>query len=160
MRGGALPPALLCAALGLALSFAPPKARWAGLVVLLGVAVAASLPTSAEHWREAIFLGCWASVILAAAAVHLPGGLGPRAALILAANGGLWTGLVIGAAGQPQDLAKALPAALLCLPGAWLAQGRRQVVLKVLSSWLIAVAILAASLPLVPTPGYQADHMD
>lgn len=160
MRGGALPPALLCAALGLALSFAPPRARWTGLLVLVAVAIAASLPTLGDRWREAIFLGCWVSVILAAAAVHLPGGLGPRATLSLAANAGLWTGLVIGAAGQPLDLAKALPAALLCLPGAWLVQGRRQIALKVLSSWLVAVAILAASLPLVPTPGYQADHMD
>lgn len=160
MRGGALPPALVCAALAFALAFAPARARVAAIVALVVVAALASLASQAVAWREAVFLGCWASVVIAAAAVHLPGGVGPRLALALGLNSGLWAGLVIAVAGSRLDLVKALPVVLLCLPGAWLVGTGRKIVLKVVASWLIAVSVLAASLPLVPTPGYQADHME
>ena len=159
MRGGALPPALLCAALGFALAFAPRRALGASLAVLGLTAVAASLLPLGQAWIEPVFLGCWVGVALAAAAVHWRGGVPTTAALLLALNTGLWSGGVIAVAAEPVDLLKALPCALLCLPGQWIA-ARWPIVLKVAASWLIAVALLVAALPLTPTPGYAPDHMD
>jgi hypothetical protein len=160
MRGGALPPALLCAAFGLALAFAPRRAFLPALIALCLAALAGSFLTVPASWQDGVFLGCWISVVLAALTVHLPRKLGPTASLILALNSGFWAGAVIAAAGSRLDLLKSLPAALLCLPGAWLVATGRGIAIKVATSWLIAIAILAAALPLTPTPGYKPDHMD
>jgi hypothetical protein len=49
----------------------------------------------------------------------------------------------------------------LCIPGAWLAAHPARIALKVAASWLIAVSVLAAAIPLTtPTPGYVQDHME
>ncbi len=160
MRGGALPPALLCAALGFALGFAPAKIRPYGVAVLILAALAASFVKTPLAWQDGVFLGCWASVALAAASVHLPKGMGPRLALALSLNCGIWVGAVIATAGKQTDLIKALPCVLVCIPAAWAVGKGWGVAAKVMASWLIAVSILAASLPLVPTPGYKPDHME
>ncbi len=160
MRGGALPPALLCAALGFALAFAPRRMLGPALLLMAVAAIAASFLPVPAPWQDGVFLGLWLSVVIAALAIHLPGGVGPRLALALALNSGLWAGAVIAAAGSRWDLLKSLPVALLCLPGTWLVGTRKGLAIKVAASWLIAVSILAAALPLTPTPGYKPDHMD
>jgi hypothetical protein len=87
--------------------------------------------------------------------------VGLRTGLALAINAGLWAGLVIAVAGAPLDLAKALPWVLICLPAALIVEGRFQIAVKVVASWLIAVSFLAAALPATtPTPGYVGDHME
>lgn len=56
---------------------------------------------------------------------------------------------------------RALPCVLVVLPAAWVVGRRQRIAIKVLSSWLIAVAVLAATLQFLPmTPGYLPDHMD
>jgi hypothetical protein len=160
VRGGALPPALLCAALGFALAFAPRRTVPVALALTAAAALAASFLGVPLAWQDGVFLGCWASVVVAALSIHLPGGVGPRLALVLAINSGFWVGAVIAAAGSRLDLLKSLPVALLCLPGAWLVSTRKGLAIKVAASWLIAVSILAAALPLIPTPGYKPDHME
>ena len=98
---------------------------------------------------------------MAAASVHLPGGVGPRWSAILSLNSGIWAGGVIALAGLPLDLIKSLPLALLCLPGGWIVARGQSIVIKVMASWLIAVGVLALSLQWAPiTPGYKPDHMD
>ncbi|CAN5444811.1 hypothetical protein BH10PSE5_BH10PSE5_12190 [soil metagenome] len=161
MRGGALPPALLAAALSFALAFAPRRSlTWAPPIFVLA-AFGASFVHLDKRWDDGVFLGCWISVVLSAAAVHLPRGLNQPTALLLALNAGVWAGTIIAVAGGPLDLAKALPWVLLALPGAWLVSRGWGLGIKVVSSWLIAVAILAATLPTTtPTPGYAADHME
>lgn len=160
MRGGVWPPALLCAALGLALGFAPVRVRLPALLVLVGVAVAASRLTFPTAWHEAIFAGCWISVVLAALAVHRREMASLLPAVALAANTGLWAGSVVAIAGTDRDLAQALPVALLAFPAAWLVGHRGGIAVKVAASWLVAVAILVAALPMVATPGYVPDHME
>ena len=160
MRGGALPPALLCAALGFALAFGPRRILAPALLLMVAAAIAASFLPTPVSWQDGVFLGCWVSVVLAALSVHLPRGVGPRLALALALNSGFWAGSVIAAAGSRLDLLKSLPVALICLPGTWLVSTRKGLAIKVAASWLIAVSILAAALPLTPTPGYKPDHMD
>jgi hypothetical protein len=160
MRGGALPPALIFAALGAAMAFVGPRARPWALCLALAAAAAALMAPAGPAWVEPIFLGCWIAVLLAAASVHLPAPLPDLGALALALNSGAWAGAVVAAAGRPRDLLIAAPWILLALPGTWLVATRRPIVVKVAAGWLIAIALLAIVLPLIPTPGYMPDHMD
>jgi len=151
----------LCAAVGLALAFAPRGARGPSLLALSATAVAISFASVPQSWLEVTFLVCWISVGTSAASVHLQGGLALRAALALSLNAGFWSGAVVALAGSPLDLVKALPWALVVLPAGWIVRRRASIVVKVVSSWLIAVAALAAVLQFLPvTPGYVADHLE
>jgi hypothetical protein len=50
---------------------------------------------------------------------------------------------------------------LVLLPAAWIVRSGAPIVLKVISSWLIAIAMLAATLAWLPvTPGYMPDHLE
>lgn len=160
MRGGALPPALLCAALGLALAFAPRRAWGPSLVVLAVTATSVAIAPVPHGWLEGVFLGCWMSVAASAATVYRDA-LSPRAAFALSLNAGFWSGAVVALAGSRLDLLMALPSALVLLPAALIVGRRAAIVVKVVSSWLIAVAVLAATLQFLPvTPGYMPDHLD
>lgn len=158
--GGALPPALLCAALGLALAFAGWRTAAATVLVLAVSAAASSLAPWPETWSAALMLAVWLAVIALGMSVHLrdrrltPLCLGAGAAV------GALTGAAVAVAGAPLDLAVALPCVLLFLPGRLLVQRRLGVAVKVAASWLIAVALLAGALSTVPTPGYEPDHME
>lgn len=159
MRGGIWPPALLCAAMAFALAFAPRHLRLPAIVVIIVTALATSRLPVPTAWQEAIFAGTWLSVIIAALAVHftrLQGNL----LLVLAGNSGIWAGAVTAIAGTPRDLLRALPLLLLAFPGAWLVANRGGIAIKVAASWLVAIAILVATLPIVPTPGYARDHLE
>jgi hypothetical protein len=160
MRGGALPAALIFAALSFALSFAPRQVRAPALLVAATVALAATQLSLDASREEAVYFTCWASVILAAASVHLRAGLPERAALTLALICGLAAGAVISLVGSLQNLVAAFPAALVIVPASWLVATGRGIAVKVVSSWLIAIAMLAAALPLTPTPGYEPDHLE
>ncbi len=155
-----LPPALLSAALGLALAYAPPRARVAAVLILWIVAPLAALLMLAPRWEEAVFLACWAGVILAAASVHLPRGLRTKPALALALAIAVLAGSVTAAAGTLPALLMALPWVLVTVPAAWLIAHGRGIAVKIVSSWLIAIALLSAALPLTPTPGYEPDHLE
>lgn len=159
MRGGALPPALLCAVLGLLLAYAPRRAIAPALValaVIAGLVVLVGVPARLE---EIAFLGCWLSVLATAGALHFKGGPGRWTAFGLGANAGLWVGAVVAIAGEPLDLAIALPVSLLVFPAIWVLTTPARLAVKIVASWLAAVAILAAAVPLTPTPGYEPDHM-
>lgn len=161
MRGGALPPALLCAVLGLFLAYAPRRLIGPALGALLIASVAVLFipinPTS--RLEEAAFIGCWLSVIATSAAIHLPDRERARLTILLGLNAGVWAGAVIATAGAPTDLAIALPWALLFAPALFVMRTPLRLAVKIAASWLAAVAILAAALPLTPTAGYEPDHM-
>jgi hypothetical protein len=161
LRGGALPPALLCIALGLALAFASRRTWVLSLVATAMTAIALANATVSPGWLEGVFLGCWVSVAATAATVHLPRGLGPWGSLALALNAGFWSGAVVALAGSSLDLLKALLCVLVLLPAALVVAWRTPIVVKVVSSWLIAVAVLAATLQFLPVlPGYMPDHLE
>jgi hypothetical protein len=161
MRGGVLPPALLFAAFGLALAFAPRRAWLPSLLAVLAALGACAFVRVPDNWLEGVFLGCWISVIVTAASVHLTRGLSPHAALGLAVNAGVWASLVVSLSGSRLDLAKALPWVLVVFPAAWLVGRYASIPVKVVSSWIIAIAVLAATLQFLPvTPGYLPDHME
>ncbi len=164
MRGGALPPALLMAALGFLLAFAP-RIAWSRAAI--AAVFAALFAWAALHGRvhppaltEVAFLGLWASVALTALGVHLPRGPSRALAIVAGANAGLWSGAVVAVSGKPADLLIALPCVAIAFVARPLIARGLGIGVKVVASWLIAVAILAALLPLTPTPGYMPDHMD
>jgi len=161
MRGGVVPPALLFTALGLALTFTPRSAWAASLLALLATLGVLTFWSVPQVWVEVVFLGCWISVIATAASVHLRRGLSPTAALILSLNAGAWASTVVSVSGSRLDLLKALPCVLIFLPASWVVVRYASIPVKVVSSWVIAVAVLAATLQLLPvTPGYLPDHME
>jgi hypothetical protein len=161
MRGGVLPPALLLSALGLALTVGPRKAWRRSLLALLGTLATFTFLPVPRDWLEGVFLGCWMSVIATSATVHLVHGLTARAALALSFNAGVWASAVVSVSGSRGDLLKALPCVLIFLPAAWVVGRYALIPVKVVSSWVIAIAVLAAVLQLLPvTPGYLPDHME
>ena len=161
MRGGVVPPALLFLALGLALAVAPRRARTPSLLALLATLAAGTFVRVPQTWLESVFFGCWISVIVAAASVHLLPGLSTRAAVVLSLNAGVWASAVVSLSGSRLDLLKALPCVLIFLPAAWVVRRYASIPIKVVSSWVIAVGILAAALQLLPvTPGYLPDHLE
>jgi hypothetical protein len=155
LSGGILLAALLCTALALALSFAPRRA----LLPSFGLAVAFAaagvfLRGTFQDWA---MIGSAVSILATALAIHLRASF--AAALLLAANAGLWCGaLTAGPSGQAPLLA--LPLALLAFPGRWIVAREWTIVLKILSGWLVAVGLLTAVLPMITTPGYAPDHKE
>jgi hypothetical protein len=161
MRGAALPPALLCVALGLGLASARGKTAVLGLAVLVVTASAIALAPVPESLSDAVFLGCWLSIIAGAAIVYAPWTLQDKAALALSLNAGVWTGALIALATSKVGLLEALPFSLCAWLGAWARRRGGAIGLKVIASWLIGVAVLAATLQFLPaTPGYLPDHMN
>jgi hypothetical protein len=101
------------------------------------------------------------SIIASAAIVYAPWILQDKAALAHSLNAGVWTGALIALAPSKFGLIYALPFSLCAWPGAWARRRGEAIGLKVLASWLIGVAVLAATLQFLPaTPGYRPDHMD
>jgi hypothetical protein len=161
VRGGALPAALLCGAVGLAIAFAPRRIWLPSVLILTATACIAGTAAFGASGLETVFFGCWTSVAASAVTVHLPRGLGSRGALALSLNGGFWSGGVIAVAGSSPNLLEALPCVLISFPAAWIVRSGAPIVVKVISSWLIAIAVLSATLALLPvTPGYMPDHLE
>jgi hypothetical protein len=78
----------------------------------------------------------------------------------LGANAGLWAGQVVHTDGHAANLMMALPLVMLCVPARWLVKTGRGIALKVVASWLMAIAGMEMVLTLIPTPGYMPDHME
>jgi hypothetical protein len=161
MRGGVAPPALLIIALGLALAFAPRNTRLPSCLLLLVVATSVVFLPIPQTYVEGVFLGCWVTVIVTAGSVHFTRGLSRAIALALSLNVGLWAGAVVSLSGSRSDLVKALPCVLIYLPASWTIARFTPIPVKVVGSWVIATAVLAATLQFIPvTPGYLPDHME
>lgn len=160
MRGGFLPPGILCAALGLALAFIPLRRALFGMALVVGVALLIWWLGPPVSWIEPIYIGCWLSVIANALMTYAPARMPPGSQLVAAVNTGVWAGAVTAVSGHGRDLAIALPVVLLFLPGHAIVARGWSISLKVLASWLTAVAILATMVSMVPTPGYEPDHME
>lgn len=159
MRGGVLPPALLCLVLGIFLAYVPRRliAPAIGITALLAtVVVAVGVPSA---WEEIAFAGCWISVVVISLSVHLPKPPNRLTVLAIAANAGVWVGSVVAVAGRPLDLMFALPSMLAVIPAILLLGTPLRLGVKIIASWLAAVAILAGALPITPTAGYEPDHM-
>lgn len=156
-----MPAALLCTALGLALAFSSRRSWVPCIASLVTAAIVMVLRTAPLSWVEGLYLGCWISIAATAAAVHVPKGLSAPAAVALSVNAGIWVGALTALSGPRFSLVKTLPCVLALLPAAIIVGRRAPIVVKVMASWLVAVAVLAGTLQLLPvTPGYLPDHLD
>lgn len=161
MRGAVLPAALLLATLALLLAFQPRRIALALVLLATAVALAGQALYVPLDWTELVFAGCWASLFATAIGIYLPRPAPLPVAMLLTVNAGLWAGLVIAAEGQPFDIVRAIPALLLLVPASLIVHRGYAIALRVVTSWLVAVALLAVVLPHVVThPGYVPDHME
>jgi hypothetical protein len=148
---------LLATALGLALANTPVKALAPSVLLLAASALAAGHLIGEIPERQTM-IGCAFGILISAVAVHVTR-VPTLLALLLSANAGLWSGAVAMTSDQPSPLL-ALSSVLILIPARWIVARDRGIVLKVLSGWLFAVAVLAAALPLITTAGYEPDHME
>ncbi|HEV2080063.1 MAG TPA: hypothetical protein VGR19_09255 [Allosphingosinicella sp.] len=153
-----VPLIMLTSAAGLVLLKAPRNARLLSLSLLWSSAAMsfALTPSRAELPTDQML---WGLVIITAAVAYFPEAVAMKLAPTVCSAAGLVCGAAIKAAGIPPHL--------LILAGAataLLASTRRWPLVdwgvKVVCSWLIAVAVLAVALPLITTPGYERDHMN
>jgi hypothetical protein len=161
MRSGTFPAALLFAALGLVLVFAPRRARVSSSLALIASLAAALLLPVPERWLDLVFFGCWASVVATAAPVFFSATLRPGVATALSLNAGFWAGVVSSLSGSQLDLLYTLPCVFIWLPASLVVSRHGSLPVKVASSWIVVIAVLAATLQLLPvTPGYLPDHLE
>ncbi len=161
MMSAQLPAALVCASLGLALSYADPKVRIMAILSLIVSASASWVFTPFLNGAgSASLMACWAGIVIAAGAVIMGRNISLLPGLVLSTGTGASVGVVVASAGQPNDLLTSLPLVVLMLPGSWLIFRNHEVVLKVIGSWLTVIAILSAALLLTPTAGYEPDHLE
>ncbi len=160
MRDSLLPSAMLCVALALPLGFVPARTAALSVAACVAGALAALLARMPPGYEDVIFSGCWFSTLILAGCVHLPRGMNRIAAIALGANAGLWAGQVAQTDAHAANLLVALPFLLLWVPARWLVRTDRGIALKVVASWLMAIAGMEMVLTLIPTPGYMPDHME
>ena len=159
MRDTVLPVALLAIALGLALSYASEKVARNACLTALGIAVLVTLVPFGTVPETFAFTMICLGVIALAATVHIPVVQRPWVYLVLAAYAGLWAGAVTHVSGNTEGLL-ALALVLLFIPGRLIVARGWGIGIKVVCSWLIAIAALEIGLLFVPTPGYVPDHME
>jgi hypothetical protein len=123
--------------------------------------IALSTAGIGSNWADGLFLACWISVLGTSASAYLPRPVGIFAALLFSLNAGLCCGALNALTGSLSGVLQALPGVLVLWPVGWAERYRWTIAIKVLSSWLAAVSVLAATLQLLPiTPGYLPDHVE
>lgn len=148
---------LLCASLGPALARAPVKALIFSVLLLVVCGLATAYFAEGITERQAM-IGSACGILTTAPAVYFKR-IPLFLALLLSAGTGLLCGAVAAVSAQPSPLL-ALPLVLVVFPARWIIARNHAIVLKVVSGWLIAVAVLAAAVPLITTAGYEPDHME
>jgi hypothetical protein len=158
---GMLPALLVAAAFGIAIASERPTLRWGGIGVFFAFAEIVAFAPIPAGWNELVHLACWVMIVACGAGVHLPNVVRARVTIVLAVAAGATGGAVADAANAHATLAL-LPLIATAISLASRAAARRvPLAPKVASSWLIAVALLAATLQMLPiTPGYLPDHLE
>ena len=160
MNGGIVPSLLLCATVGLLLSFTTQRIAWIGFAGMAVTAWIVSLVTPPAGLANLIFIGVWVSIILTAGLTYLPIAVAQRWAIPFATNAGIMGGALASLSDRKGDLLWALPASLLFIPGRWIVARGYGLGIKIVASWMIAIALLSTFVSLTPTPGYKPDHME
>jgi hypothetical protein len=159
MKGAMIAAGLLLAVFSFALAFVPRKIAFGAALVCVLTALAAAhiggLPSGVA------FTGCWVSLALAALSVYWPRIAQGTAwlCLVFAADAGLWAGLVVSTEAPWSAMLQVLAVLLLGVPAAACIDRGWTIVPRIVTSWLLAVAILVGAIPhLVVHPGYEPDH--
>jgi hypothetical protein len=156
-----LPAVLVAAAFGIAIANVRPEWLWSSIVVFVASAAIVAFAPIPAVWNERTYLACWIVIVACGAGVHLSNALRARVMVVLALAAGATGGAVAGAANAHAIVASlSLIATTTSLASRAVAR-RVPLAPKVVSSWLIAVALLAATLQMLPvTPGYLPDHLE
>ena len=159
MNGGLVPLLLLSATVGLMLAFVSSRSTWLALV---GFGIAALLGSIIPFiWSpQLIFTALWLSAILSAILVYVPVVRWSAAFLPLSLNAGFWLGASATLLPNRAALALGVLPVLVAFPARWLVQKNFGIVIKVIASWMIAIASLSLFVSLISTPGYKPDHME
>lgn len=160
MNSGILPLLLICATLGLSLALAPQRDAWLGVAAMAASALLLSLMPLSPSLSDTIFIGLWLSIIATAALTYLPRRFADRLTIAAGLNAGAWAGALAAVSDKRGELIIALVLALLFIPARWFTLRGYHIVIKVIASWMIAVASLSMFVSLIPTPGYKPDHME
>lgn len=160
MNGGAIPSLLLVATVALMLSLTKGRIAWFALAGMAAAAVALALITLPQSLTTPMFIAVWATILAAAALTYLPIAAARRWAIPVAVVAGAAIGTLASVSDRHGDLVVALPLALLFVPGRWIVARGYAIGIKIIASWMIAVALLSTFVSLTPTPGYQPDHME
>ena len=156
---GILPALLVAAAFGIAIANMRSESLWIGIVAFVASAAIVASASIPARWDERVHLACWIVIVACGAGVHLPNNLRVPVAIALAAGA---TGGAVGGAANAQAMVAllALIATATSLTSRAAAH-RVPLAPRIVSSWLIAVALLAATLQMLPvTPGYLPDHLE
>ena len=159
MNGGLVPLLLLSATVGLVLGFVPRRAAAIALGIFAIAAVLGwSVPTGLSPSQ--VYTALWVSAILVAILVYFPAARWSAAAPFIGFNAGLWLGASAGLASDFAALVVGSLPALAAIPARWLTARKYDIVIKVVASWMIAIASLSLFVSLLSTPGYKPDHME
>ena len=158
-----LPAVLVAAAFGIAIANVRSEWLWSSIVVFVASAAIVAFAPIPAVWNERTYLACWIVIVACSAGVHLSNAVRARVMVVLALAAGATGGAVAGAANAHAYAIVAslsLIATTTSLASRAVAQ-RVPLAPKVVSSWLMAVALLAATLQMLPvTPGYLPDHLE
>ena len=151
--------ALLCGSTGLMLGVAKAAPRRATVIIGLGIlaATAMAMPRISVPDNNA-FMAAWIAILVVAAAC-VSGAWASRA---LAFPMTMVAGAITGLLADDSPLLTALVALPIAYGVAKLVIAHAlDLALRVVAGWLLAVAVLNASLALLPvTPGYLPDHLE
>jgi hypothetical protein len=160
MNNAPIAAGLLLAVLACALAFMPLRISIAGAAVAL-VATIATLAASPAVPTAIALNGCWVSLIAGALSVYWPR-LAQRSKtipILFSTNAGIWSGLVLAADARGGALIAILASLFLLLPARFCVRRGWTIAPRIVTSWLLAVALLAGSIPhLIDHPGYVPDH--
>lgn len=184
MFGTPMPPveiviALSVMVLGACIAFSVKAPVWAASLIVATFAVFHGYAHGKELPSAADPIGYSSGFVLATGLLHVLGiGIGAlgswrggaiatRVLGVATAASGVWflfkaaDAQVYGSTGF-QNVLVILPCALfILLTAAVIVRQRAPIAAKVIVSWLIAIALLGATLPFLPvTPGYVSDHME
>lgn len=154
------PPLMQCLTIALMLSFAAGRTGWFAIAAMTATAAIASSLVWPQTMTSAVFALVWATVIISAGTTYLSPVAVELLAIPLAVAAGAGAGAVTSLSGRKSDLLVALPIVLSFIPGRWIVARGGGLGIKVVASWMIAVAMLVTFVSLIPTPGYVPDHME
>ncbi|MDQ3074302.1 MAG: hypothetical protein M3Q88_01640 [Pseudomonadota bacterium] len=159
MNGGIVPLLLISATVGLILAFAPLRMAVYGLLAFAGAAMLGYMGPKLFP-LGAVFIGLWLSVVGTAVLAYLPVARWRIALVPVTINDGLWLGACAAMTSTAAGLFAGILTILLVFPAKWLVERQFAIVIKVIASWMIAIASLSMFVSLMPTPGYEPDHME
>ncbi len=159
MRDGSIPAGVVLAALGLMLAFAPRKAAAACIALAIALAWIAGQSPFGLPATDTAIMACWAAVFMLAVGIFWRQPMTRLATAALSAIAGAVAGTAIAASAGASPLWPAALAVIVIVPATIAVDRGYAIAPRVVMSWLVAVALLAALLPqVVSHPGYVADH--